>query len=294
MAANMFARARVVVPQGARSMATLKEIDMRLKSVTSIAKITKSMKMVASAKFARAQRSLLATRPIGPSSLALIEKGGVEPTESQDSNLIIGISSDRGLCGGIHSAIAKRVRAKQLETGIDYKLAMLGDKARGIMARTHQDNFVFTASNMGKKTPTFSEAVMLSNEVTKSCEFDSAVIYYNHFKNAASYITSERPVLTTSNLSSESAVEALSHYEDVDEESTQNYSEFTLANNMYYCMIESATSEQSSRMTSMENATNNAGDMIDSLRLRYNRTRQAVITTELIEIISGSAALEDA
>ena len=100
---------------------------------------------------------------------ALIEKGGVEPTESQDSNLIIGISSDRGLCGGIHSAIAKRVRAKQLETGIDYKLAMLGDKARGIMARTHQDNFVFTASNMGKKTPTFSEAVMLSNVSPPQC-----------------------------------------------------------------------------------------------------------------------------
>merc|ERR1711957_121689 len=272
----------VVVPQGARSMATLKELDMKLKSVQSIAKITKSMKMVASAKYARAERSLKATRPLGPSSLAIIEKGGVEPIESQDSSLIIGISSDRGLCGGIHSGICKRVRAKFLETGYDYKLAMLGDKARGQMARTHTNNFVFTASNLGKRTPSFAEAVTLSNEITKSGEYDSSVIYYNWFKNAASYLTSE------------SAIEALSHYEDVDDESVQNYSEFTLANNMYYCMIESACSEQSSRMTSMQNATNNAEDMIDSLRLQFNRSRQAVITTELIEIISGSAALEDA
>jgi len=292
--AAMFSRARVVVPQGARSMATLKELDMKLKSVQSIAKITKSMKMVASAKYARAERSLKATRPLGPSSLAIMEKGGVEPIESQDSSLIIGISSDRGLCGGIHSGICKRVRAKFLETGYDYKLAMLGDKARGQMARTHTNNFVFTASNLGKRTPSFAEAVTLSNEITKSGEYDSSVIYYNWFKNAASYLTSERPVVTNAMLTSESAIEALSHYEDVDDESVQNYSEFTLANNMYYCMIESACSEQSSRMTSMQNATNNAEDMIDSLRLQFNRSRQAVITTELIEIISGSAALEDA
>merc|ERR1712086_779086 len=103
-----------------------------------------------------------------------------------------------------------------------------------------------------------------------------------------------RPVVTNAMLTSESAIEALSHYEDVDDESVQNYSEFTLANNMYYCMIESACSEQSARMSAMQNATDNAEDMIESLRLRFNRGRQAVITTELIEIISGSAALEDA
>ena len=86
----------------------------------------------------------------------------------------------------------------------------------------------------------------------------------------------------------------MSAYEDVDDENIKNYVEFTLANNIFYCMTESACSEQSSRMTAMENASQNAGDMIDALRLKFNRTRQAVITTELIEIISGSAALEDA
>jgi len=280
------------LPAGARHMATLKEISTRLKSVTSIQKITKSMKMVSAAKYARAEKALKEARVNGPASLALIEKGGVPLPENADKQLFIGISSDRGLCGGIHSGIAKAVRAalKQTPAGVEVKLATVGDKARAIIQRTHADQILLSANEVGRKPPVFAEASLVAQEALNSgFNFKSGVIFYNHFKTAASYEVRKRPVFSAASLDEKNEILA---YEEVDRESLQSYTEFTLASNIFYTMLESTAAEQSSRMTAMENASSNAGDMISSLRLTFNRTRQAVITRELIEIISGASALE--
>lgn len=273
-------------------MATLKELDMRKKSVQSIEKITKSMKMVSAAKFARAERALKASRSIGPSSTVATDKAGVELDATAENQLIIGVSSDRGLCGGIHSGICRNLRAHLAAQpdSVNTKLVLVGDRTRGIMARTHAGDILVSAANIGKGPPTFSEAAEVAKEIVNSgYEYGNGIVFYNHFKNAGSYNVTQRPVVGAAQLA---ASESLSNYEDIDDDGVQNYAEFNLANNIFYCMLEGAASEQSARMAAMENASSNAADMIEKLQIKYNRTRQAVVTTELIEIISGASALE--
>lgn len=278
-------------PKGVRTMATLKDISIRLTSVKSISKITASMKMVSAAKFARAEKLLQAARCLGPTSTVLTDKAGLV-VEDASKVLTVAISSDRGLCGGIHSGVCRYMRADLAETpeSTEHKLALLGDKARGIMVRTHTENILVSANGLGRKPPVFMEAAFSAEKILESgYEWASGKIVYNWFKNAGTYILKTRPIV---NATAQADNEALSVYDDVEEDSLMAYTEFNLANNIYYCMLESAASEQSARMAAMENATNNANDMIDSLTQQFNRTRQAVITTELIEIISGASAME--
>jgi len=273
-------------------MATLKELDMRKKSVQSIEKITKSMKMVSAAKFARAERALKEAIAIGPSSTVATDKAGVEVDDAAENQLLIAVSSDRGLCGGIHSGICRNIRAHLAAQpdSVNTKLVLVGDRARGIMARTHTDSILVSAAGIGKGPPTFSEASEIAKEITNSgFEYGKGTLLYNHFKNAGSYNVTARAVVGASQLA---ASESLSNYEDIDDDGVMNYAEFNLANNIFYSMLQGAASEQSARMAAMENASSNAGEMIEKLQIQYNRTRQAVVTTELIEIISGAAALE--
>jgi len=269
----------------------LKEISIRLKSITNIQKITASMKMVSAAKFARAEAALKQGRPSGNSSVALVEKAGVE-LEDGTNKVFVLMSSDRGLCGGVHSAVGKFVKRAlpELPAGTEGSLVCVGDKVRLALQRLYGKNIVLAASGVGKKPPTFTEAAFLAaNILGLDTKFDSGSVVYNRFNNAASYTTSERPIITFDAVKES---EALTHYDDIDGDTLQSYTEFNLATNVFYCMLESQASEQSSRMSAMENATNNAGDMIAALTRTFNRTRQAVITTELIEIISGAAAME--
>lgn len=275
-------------------MATLQEIDIRRKSVASIEKITKSMKMVSAAKFARAETALNAARATGGASTAITDKiEGFELDAKAPSQLLVGISSDRGLCGGIHSGICKNLRnflSEEGQEGVDYKLVLVGDRARGIMARTHKENILVSAAGIGKKPPIFGEATEIVNEIVGTgYEYDHGIIFYNHFRNAASYEVRRRPFAGVSAITDN---DSMSAYDDVDSEDLENYSQMSLANSIFYSQLESITAEQSSRMSAMENASTNAQDMIDALTLQYNRSRQAVITTELIEIISGASAME--
>lgn len=283
---------RAAAAQQTREMATLKEIRLRLKSVTSIAKITKSMKMVSAAKFARAERSLRAVKPIGPASQALFTRTGAKADETTPKQLVVTVSSDRGLCGGIHSGICRKVRADILATpsGNETKIATVGDKTRGILARTHSSYFLLSSNEVGRLPPTFAESSFVAQEILNSgYEYDVASIYYNKFKSAVSYSVERADVPSAATVLKR---EELNVYDDVDGDVLKDYVEFSLASNLYYAQIEGQASEQSSRMTAMENASSNAGDMIESLRLTFNRTRQAVITNELTEIVSGAAALE--
>lgn len=273
-------------------MATLKQISTRLKSVTNIQKITKSMKMVSSAKFKRAETELKKMRAMGPASNVLTEKAEVTASENPQKILLVPISSDRGLCGGIHSGLSKAVRAKidAFPEGTEFTIATVGDKTRGILRRTHSDNISMSANEVGRLPPTFSEAAFFAQEVL-NCGFDADRIdlMFNKFKSAVSYSVATTSLPGVGQLEGN---EKLDVYDDVDTETLRCYQEFTLASNLFYSLLEAQASEQSSRMSAMENASSNAGDMIDSLQLQFNRTRQAVITRELIEIISGAAALE--
>ncbi|XP_057296402.1 ATP synthase subunit gamma, mitochondrial-like [Hydractinia symbiolongicarpus] len=299
-APKLFARLAVFTPgHGARNLsvsqhqnATLKDIRLRLKSVTNIQKITKTMQMVSAAKYARAERELKPARVYGTGATALYEKAELESDKSKPNHLLIGISSDRGLCGGIHSYIAKAIKAQLLEkpAGVNTKLIVCGDKAKAILQRTHANDILFHFSELGRKPPLFEEASFIAENILESgYEFDVADLLYNKFKSVVSYNTTPQEIFSFNTLN---ASETMLQYDDVDEDVLRNYHEFSLANIIFYGMKESACSEQSARMTAMDNATKNAGEMIGRLQITYNRTRQAVITTELIEIISGSVALE--
>lgn len=300
-ARSIFSRVAAQTQTGARCFsgsqphqATLKDVRIQLKSITNIQKITATMKMVSAAKYSRAERELKPARVYGAGAQAVAENAQLTAEEEKPNHLLVLISSDRGLCGAIHSSIAKAIRAELLvaDPSIDHKLVICGDKVKAILARTHNDNFLQSFNELGRKPPLFEEAAFIAEQIqTSGYEYDVCKIYYNKFKSVISYSLTKQDVFSLQTLST---AETMLQYDDVDEDVLRNYQEFNMANLLYLALKESACSEQSARMTAMDNATKNAGDMIQRLQIVYNRTRQAVITTELIEIISGCVALESA
>ncbi|XP_013873680.1 ATP synthase F(1) complex subunit gamma, mitochondrial isoform X2 [Austrofundulus limnaeus] len=297
IAVNMFARTSAVVffPQcgQVRNMATLKDITIRLKSIKNIQKITKSMKMVAAAKYARAERQLKPARVYGTGALALYEKADIKASENKATkHVIVGVTSDRGLCGAIHSGIAKTIKneiANLSSAGKEVKVINVGDKLRGLLHRTHGEHILLNCKEVGRKPPNFSDASVIAAELLNSgYEFDQGSVIYNRFRSVISYKMDQKPVFSNDTVASS---ESMGIYDDIDADVLRNYQEFTLVNIIYLALKESSTSEQSARMTAMDSASKNASEMIDKLTLTFNRTRQAVITKELIEIISGAAAL---
>jgi F-type H+-transporting ATPase subunit gamma len=268
-----------------QGMATLKEIAMRLKSIKSIQKITKSMKMVSAAKFSRAERNLKSGKAISQSGRFLAEKNDLSIEDSYRGRLIVALSSDRGLCGGIHSAIAKAVRPR-LNNDTEAKVFVIGDKARSQLQRTHPKSLAFSVNEYGKKPPTFIDASLVAAHIIQQDVFKGEIVF-NKFKSAIAYEPTVVPFYSQAALSEN---EEFAKYE-IEDEALRSYQEFHLATLVYGALLDGAASEQSARMTAMENATKNAGEMINKLALLYNRTRQAVITNELIEIISGAAAV---
>jgi F-type H+-transporting ATPase subunit gamma len=276
-----------------RGMATLKDIAVRLKSVKNIQKITKSMKMVSAAKYNKAERELRAARPYGHGAKEFYDKAEISKgLEAPKNHVIIAVTSDRGLCGAANSSIVKVVRLwmnENKEAARDTRIVAIGDKARGMLARQFSQNMLFHVTDIGKKPPTFEDAsdislALLNNDV----DFDKASMYFNTFKSVVSYRTTLQPLYS---LAAVSNADKLTLYDSVDADLLQSYNEFTMTSLIYYALKEAAASEQSSRMTAMDSASKNAGEMIDKLTLLYNRTRQAAITRELTEIISGAAAV---
>ncbi|XP_032444814.1 ATP synthase F(1) complex subunit gamma, mitochondrial [Xiphophorus hellerii] len=297
IAVRMFARTSALVfsPQcgQVRNMATLKDITIRLKSIKNIQKITKSMKMVAAAKYARAERQLKPARVYGTGALALYEKADIKaPEDKASKHLIVGVTSDRGLCGAIHSGVAKTIKseiANLTGAGKEVMVINVGDKLRGLLYRTHGKHILLNCKEVGRKPPNFGDASVIAAELLNSgYEFDQGSIIFNRFRSVISYKTDQKPVFSIDTVASS---ENLGIYDDIDADVLRNYQEFALVNILYLALKESSTSEQSARMTAMDSASKNASEMIDKLTLTFNRTRQAVITKELIEIISGAAAL---
>jgi len=249
------------------------------------------MKMVSAAKYARAERELKPARPYGAGAMAFYEKAEIKGDPSKPNHLIVAISSDRGLCGGIHSGIVKAIKndlaeKKNVE---NVKIVAVGDKARGILQRQFRENILLSAKELGRKPPTFGDASEVAQAILNAgYEYDSGSLYFNKFRSVVSYKPTIKPLFS---LEAIMRADKINLYDDIDSEVLRSYMEYNLASLVYYAMKENAASEQSSRMTAMDNASKNAGEIIQKLTLTFNRTRQAVITRELIEIISGASAL---
>jgi len=272
-------------------MPNLKLIGMRLKSVKNIQKITQSMKMVSAAKFARAEKDLKSARPLGAAAQAFYQQAEVASDKEAPKELYVAMTSDRGLAGAVHSSVSKAIKAELLEKeNLDnVKVICVGDKSRAFFQRFFKDNLIMVGSEIGRLPPQFGDASKIANAIlTCGFEFDTGKMLYNRYNSVVSYTTTELPIFSQETVM---GAEKISAYDSIDADVVQSYLEFSLASQIFFALKEGATSEQSSRMTAMDNSSKNAGEMIDKLSITYNRTRQAVITGELIEIISGAAAL---
>ncbi|KAI9324735.1 ATP synthase F1, gamma subunit [Obelidium mucronatum] len=291
----MFASVRQVAPSlgqaavfgQARNYATLKEIQMRLKSISNIAKITKSMKMIASTKVTKAQRAMETARVYGESGNSLFKH--IEATEKDSAKpLVVAVSSDRGLCGGIHSSISKAVKRYVALKPEGSEIVAIGQKARAQIQRDYRKNIIMHFDQVTKVAPLWLEASIITDQIlSNGVEVDGGQVVYNKFKSVIAYEAAAIPVHSVETIQN---APKLAAYEQ-DDEILRNFAEFTLANSIYWGIAEGYASEMSAKRTAMENATKNAGEMITKLTLTYNRSRQAAITNELIDIITGASSL---
>jgi len=281
--------------QQQRGMATLKVIALRLKSVKNIQKITQSMKMVSAAKYTRAEKDLRSAKPYGEGAQSFYKHAEVgqdgEVTEKPKKELLVAMTSDRGLCGAVHSSICRAIKAElnSRSTVENVGIICVGDKSRAQLQKLYGQQILSVGSEIGRLPPQFGDASKIANAIINSgFEYDTGKLYFNRFKSVISYSTTIIPLFSNEAVSK---APKMTLYDSVDADVMQSYLEYSLASLIYYCLKEGACSEQSARMSAMDNASKNAKEMIDKLTITFNRTRQAVITGELIEIISGAAAL---
>jgi len=271
-------------------MATLREIEMRLKSVKNIEKITKSMKMIASTKLTKAQRAMNSGKQYGLANSEVFQNASSETPSKR--KLFIVISSDKGLCGGIHSSVSKATRRAIADTehpvDSDSPIMVIGDKSKAQLGRVLGQNLALTFNQIGRDVPTFADAAGVADLIVKSdVKYDSIAIVYNKFVSSISY---EAAIMEVQNENSLKESAGFRAYE-VEDEVTKDLAEFALANSIFAALTEAHACEISARRNAMDNASKNAGDMISSLQLQYNRGRQAAITNELVDIITGASAL---
>ncbi|KAG6079334.1 hypothetical protein E4U30_007637 [Claviceps sp. LM220 group G6] len=284
-------RATAVSSNGAATYATLREIDNRRKSIKNIQKITSTMKIVASTKLNRAQRTMTESRKYGETASEVFQAAETAvPEVEQKKSLIIVCSSDKGLCGGVHSGLSRRIRAYANETSEPFDLVVVGEKCKAQLLRTSPDAIQMSFAGIGKDIPTFADAQAIADQVVMNCsDYTDVKILYNKFVNAQSYeptfiqAFSEQAIAQSPNISAF----------EVEEEALANLREYSLANNLYWALAEGHACEISARRNAMDNASKNAGEMIQKYQILYNRTRQAVITGELVEIITGATASAD-
>ena len=293
-------------------MPSLKELRSRIRSVKQTQKITSAMKLVAASKLRRAQEQAEASRPFAErmsdmlanlsASVADIE--GAPPllagTGRDEVHLLVVATADRGLCGGFNSSIARgaRNRIRELRgAGKQVKVLCIGRKGRDMLRREFGALIVDTIEGIGRRRLEFAEAVAVGERLERmyeAGEFDVCTIVFNRFRSAISQILTFRQLIPVERAEiDQETADARPVYEFEPDEQTilMELLPRNLAVQIYRALVENAASEQGARMSAMDNATRNAGDMIDRLTLFYNRTRQAQITRELIEIVSGAEAL---
>jgi ATP synthase F1 gamma subunit len=256
------------------------------------------MKMVAAAKLKGFQTRMFQARPLGDAVSTMVSE--IPESPDADSNkdlkyLLVPITSDRGLCGGVNGAISKAVRAQVPKLPSDCELFIIGNKGEALLKRVYPNKVIRLVSDCYKSPTTFALACEVAEEMAAATKYDKAAIFYNKFKSAIAYETIMEEV-ESAELMLERIATFSEKYEFDDEFCEQSWMmdmmQFCLASKLYSRLLESATSEVSARMQAMENATQNCGDMINKLTLDMNKARQAMITAELGEIVSGAAAVE--
>jgi len=290
-------------------MASLKDLKTRINSVKSTQKITAAMKMVAAAKLRRAQEAAESGRPYADRMRGLIANLAAKADPSSAPALLVGngksashllvvISADRGLCGGFKGSITRQTPAdvtRPTSEGKTVKLLMVGRKSADSLRREFGDKYIASLEGIQGTSVAFSDAADLGETIRSGFEngdFDVCTMIYNKFVNA---ITQEVKLtqLIPAEVADAGDGEAGGNYdyEPEEDELLASLLPRIISTQIYSALLESSAAELAARMTAMDNATRNAGEMIDSLTLVFNRTRQAAITNELIEIISGAEAL---
>lgn len=297
-------------------MPSLKDLKVRIDSVKSTQKITKAMKMVAASKLRRAQEAAEAARPyaermekvLAGLGAAVKDQPGASPllagTGKHEVELVVVATSERGLCGGFNTNIVKAARAhlnELLSAGKTVKILCIGKKGVSALRRDFGELIIDVKDMSAVKKLGFADAQPIAQEVLamfERGEFDVATLFYAKFQSALVQINTKQqlipaPIAEAANDddASDDLQGAVYEYEPGEEAILEDLLPRNVAVQLYRGLLENAASEQGARMTAMDNATRNAGDMIDSLSITYNRTRQANITKELIEIISGAEAL---
>jgi len=296
-------------------MASLKDMRNRIASVKATRKITKAMQMVAAAKLRRAQEAATAARPYAQKMdrvLASLNqraiRDGASPllvgTGKEDVHLLVVMTAERGLCGGFNSNIAKLARAdaqRLIAAGKTVKIMTVGRKGADNLRRDFSKNIVERIDFRGIKQLGYSNAEGVANKILgmyDEGQFDVATIYFSEFKSviaqkptALQLIPAKLPETKPGAEARPAGAEAVYEYEPSEEDILGFLLKRNISTQIFRGLLENAASEQGARMSAMDNATRNAGDMINKLTIKYNRQRQAQITKELIEIISGAEAL---
>ncbi|XP_059303706.1 ATP synthase subunit gamma, mitochondrial-like [Lycium ferocissimum] len=287
------------VSSGVRCIST-QIVRNRMKSVKNIQKITKAMKMVAASKLRAIQTRAENSRGLWQPFTALL---GDSASVDVKKNVIVTISADKGLCGGINSTSVKISRAlHKLNSGPEKenKYVVLGEKAKAQLVRDSKKDIELIMTELQKNPLNYTQVSVMADDILKNVEFDALRIVFNKFQSVVSFLPTVSTILSPEVVEREAEsggkLGELDLYEvegaETKSEVLQNLAEFQFSCVMFNAVLENATSEQGARMSAMDSSSRNAGDMLDRLTLTYNRTRQASITTELIEIISGASALE--
>ena len=292
-------------------MPMLDDLKKRIKSVKSTQKITKAMKMVAAAKLRKAQENAEKGRPYSKKMQNIIlnlTKSISDPenapkllvgTGKDQVYLCVVLTADRGLCGGFNSNICKLAKnnfKKLLSEGKEIKIITVGSKGLDQIKREYGKYVIKKLSFKDKKQISFNEAELVGKEIIElfnKNEFDKCIIFYNNFKNVITQIPQAQQIIPVEKIeSNDKEEEKLSYeFEPDEDEILEDLLPKNISTQVFKAFLENAASEQGSRMTAMDNATRNAGDLVDKLTINYNRSRQASITKELIEIISGAESL---
>ena len=290
-------------------MASLDDLKKRIASVKSTQKITKAMKMVAAAKLRKAQESAEKGRPYSEkmNNVILNLSSGISDKENapkllagtgQDKvHLCVVMTSDRGLCGGFNSNIIKKAKSyfsKILDENKELKIITVGSKGNDQLKRTYGDKIIENISFKESKNANYFDADKVGKiiiEKFETGEFDVCTIFYNKFKNVITQIPQAQQIIPLNDEGNENSSDESYEFEPDEDEILSNLLPKNISTQIFKAMLENSASEQGSRMSAMDNATRNAGEMVDKLTIEYNRSRQAAITKELIEIISGAESL---
>jgi F-type H+-transporting ATPase subunit gamma len=292
-------------------MPSLKDLRLRINSVKSTRKITSAMKMVAASKLRRAQTAAEQGRPyaarmermLGALAAGMAGQSGAPAlmvgTGRDQVHLLIAVTGDRGLCGGFNSSISRATRnhaQSLIAQGKTVKILTVGRKGRDALRRDFGSLIVGSFEDIGKKGVTFAETDQIADKVLALFEegaFDVATVIYNRFQSAIAQIVTRQTLipLPVPAVETKDPSGAIYEFEPSEEAILADLLPRNLSVQLFRALLESNASEQGARMTAMDNATRNAGDMLNKLTVKYNRSRQAQITKELIEIISGAEAL---